>query len=166
MIEIDKSHVKRWDAIENRNHKFAPLNIDINCTNDKCRRSLVGSTLKWQEALDFSYSSLHCAACNEYIRFFLIDTPATINKEDLDKCRLLIIPPLSVKDDFSDEIKDISPSFVRIYKQAAESELLSLHELSGMGYRKALEFLIKDFIVYLDPNEHAKILKKSFQSAD
>ena len=36
---------------------------------------------------------------------------------------------------------------VRIYNQALAAEALNLDQLSGMGPHKALEFLIKDFIV-------------------
>lgn len=124
MIERDKSLVKKWDAIEGRNEKFAPYNIDINCTNDGCRRSLVNCVLRWNDALDFCYTSVRCAFCNEYLRFFLIDTPKSLQPEDVNRCRILIIPPLSVKLDFSQELQDLSPQFIKIYKQAYESELL------------------------------------------
>lgn len=159
MIEIDKTLVKRWDIMEGRNNKFAPYNIDINCTNEKCRRSLVNFPLKWIDALDFSHCSVHCGYCNEYIRFFLIDTPATHNQDDIEKSRVLVIPPLSVHDDFSDEIKAISPTFLKVYKQAAEAELSGFDELCGMGYRKALEFLIKDYIISLEPSKRNEIIK-------
>ena len=46
---------------------------------------------------------------------------------------------------FSTIIKDISPSFDSIYNQAFCAEQLSLDQICGVGYRKALEFLIKDY---------------------
>lgn len=40
-----------------------------------------------------------------------------------------------------------SPRFVEICNQAEKAELLGLNEICGMGYRKALEVLIKDFFI-------------------
>jgi len=50
--------------------------------------------------------------------------------------------------EFSEEIKKISPKFPRIYNQAAISEGFGLDEISGGGYRKSLEFLVKDYLVF------------------
>lgn len=46
---------------------------------------------------------------------------------------------------FDDTIKNISQSFCTIYNQAKEAENINLNEICGIGYRKALEFLIKDY---------------------
>ena len=48
---------------------------------------------------------------------------------------------------FSEIISNISPSFVRIYNQAYTAQQLSLSDICGVGYRKAIEFLIKDYII-------------------
>ena len=48
---------------------------------------------------------------------------------------------------FSDTITSISPSFEIIYNQAYCAEQLSLDQVCGVGYRKALEFLIKDYLI-------------------
>ena len=49
---------------------------------------------------------------------------------------------------FSNTIKDISPSFISIYNQAFYAEQFSLDQVCGVGYRKALEFLIKDYLLH------------------
>jgi hypothetical protein len=46
---------------------------------------------------------------------------------------------------FSEIIHDISPIFVKIYNQAFFAEQQDLELIAGPGYRKALEFLIKDY---------------------
>ncbi len=46
---------------------------------------------------------------------------------------------------FSTEITSISKNFVTIFNQAKQAESLQLLEIAGPGYRKALEFLIKDY---------------------
>lgn len=66
---------------------------------------------------------------------------------------------------FPERIKEISPRFVSVYSQAVKSEKYNLDELSGMGYRKALEILIKDYAIYKYPNDKEKIMKKSLQDA-
>ncbi len=51
------------------------------------------------------------------------------------------------KEKFSEDIATISPSFVEIYNQAYAAQQLGLTDICGVGYRKALEFLIKDYII-------------------
>jgi len=47
--------------------------------------------------------------------------------------------------EFQAEISRVSPRFTKIYDQSAAAESADLDELCGPGYRKALEFLIKDY---------------------
>lgn len=61
--------------------------------------------------------------------------------------------------EFDSEIQEISPSFVKIYNQALAAEELNLSEIAGMGYRKSLEFLIKDF-AYLYTRKMVKALNQ------
>jgi DNA-binding winged helix-turn-helix (wHTH) protein len=64
-------------------------------------------------------------------------------------------------DDFSNTIKQISPDFLTIYRQAVAAEQLNLFELCGTGYRKALEVLLKDYATTKFPPEKETIIKKS-----
>lgn len=61
-------------------------------------------------------------------------------------------------------ISTISEKYYDIYKQAYQAELMGLTDICGMGYRKALEFLIKDYVIYLNKDEptfdKAKLLEK------
>lgn len=49
--------------------------------------------------------------------------------------------------DFSEEITNISPRFVKLYNQAYKAEYDGNYELAGCGYRNALEVLIKDYAI-------------------
>ncbi len=60
------------------------------------------------------------------------------------------------KADFSREIREISPSFVDIYNQAIAAEAFNLEHLSGIGLRKSLEFLIKDYLLQQAADEEQK----------
>ena len=59
---------------------------------------------------------------------------------------------------FSDRIASLSPKFVEIYHQSELAEQWGLSEICGMGYRKALEFLVKDFAISTCP-ESSEIIK-------
>lgn len=48
---------------------------------------------------------------------------------------------------FGKTINTISPSFSKIYNEAFAAEQMGLMEICGVGYRKALEFLIKDYVM-------------------
>lgn len=60
---------------------------------------------------------------------------------------------------FSDKIANLSPMFQTIYNQANSAESHSLNEIAGMGYRKALEFLVKDFCIHLNQVKQEEIEK-------
>lgn len=61
---------------------------------------------------------------------------------------------------FSSTIENISENFTAIYNQAYFAEQNNLTEICGVGYRKALEFLIKDYLISNKPSETEKIEKK------
>lgn len=54
-------------------------------------------------------------------------------------------------------IEDLSPLFVKIYNEAVIAEYNNLFEIAGIGYRKALEFLVKDYAIARNPNDKEKI---------
>jgi hypothetical protein len=59
----------------------------------------------------------------------------------------------------SDVMKRISPDFVAVYGQAEQAEKYGLTLVCGPGYRKALEFLIKDYIIRSHPDKADEIKK-------
>ena len=54
---------------------------------------------------------------------------------------------------FHGEISELSENFVEIYGQSQVAENQGLNKICGVGYRKALEFLIKDFAKRKFPNQ-------------
>ena len=51
------------------------------------------------------------------------------------------------KQAFSKVIEELSPTFIEIYNQSLAAEAAGLNQLNGIGLRKALEFLIKDYCI-------------------
>lgn len=72
---------------------------------------------------------------------------------------LYLAPNTPVETCFSDKIHNISLRFVNIYNQAKAAENYNLFEIAGMGYRKALEILVKDYLISQDPSEKEIIIK-------
>ena len=58
------------------------------------------------------------------------------------------------------EVAELSPSFVIINEQAHAAESHNLDEITGVGYRKALEFLIKDYCIKKHPDKENEIKGK------
>ncbi|MFR1104049.1 MAG: hypothetical protein ACLSD3_04445 [Acutalibacteraceae bacterium] len=56
-------------------------------------------------------------------------------------------PSTSERKEFDERILKMSPRFVEIYNQSQKAEQSELTEICGMGYRKALECLIKDYLL-------------------
>ena len=79
-------------------------------------------------------------------------------EEDIYALHELLPPKPISKRDFAPELREISPTFVEIYNQAYATEQLGLEQICGVGYRKALEFLVKDFACLENPGatEHIK----------
>lgn len=66
-------------------------------------------------------------------------------------------PTRFIEQKFDSLIVNLSPAFVKIYNQALAAENLGHDEIAGVGYRKSLEFLIKDYLIHQTPEEKDKI---------
>lgn len=55
------------------------------------------------------------------------------------------------------EVTSISPLFPEIYSQSQAAESFDLDQIAGVGYRKALEFLIKDYCIATNPESKEQI---------
>lgn len=96
----------------------------------KCRKVFLANYLQLSDGLNYHYANA----------FKL--TPVTPNHEK-----------------FTQQIKDLSPMFVSTYAQSQQAEASGLTEICGIGYRKALEYLVKDYLCHVDP-EHEEDIKK------
>lgn len=66
-------------------------------------------------------------------------------------------PPKKSITKFSQEVQELSSAFVKQYNQAEEAESLGLEDICGLAYRRAFEYLIKDFAVKLFPSKEQDI---------
>ncbi len=72
-----------------------------------------------------------------------------------------LLPLDAVDERFGEEIEKLSPRFVKIYNQAESAEDANLDEITGPGFRKSLEILIKDYVIFIKPNLKDQILAGS-----
>jgi len=73
---------------------------------------------------------------------------------------LVTVPRELPAKEISPEIESLSPKFASIYKQALIAETMNLSQLTGLGFRKALEFLVKDYAILHYPEDAETIKKK------
>ena len=88
---------------------------------------------------------------------------ANVRSFDLSKRTYKVFPNEHLQESFSDSVKAISEKFVEIYHQSQIAETEGCTEICGMGYRKALEFLVKDYLCKTYPND-ADTIKTEFLS--
>ena len=63
--------------------------------------------------------------------------------------------------EFSEDVRKTSPIFCEIYVQAQMAEQEGYSQICGLGYGKALEFLIKDYAISLNSTDAEAIKKVS-----
>jgi hypothetical protein len=70
-------------------------------------------------------------------------------------------PTMPKKSNYSKEIKEISPTFCEIMDQVSYAEINNLTLITGIGLRKAIEFLVKDFLIFNYPGK-SEIIKNTY----
>ena len=100
---------------------------------------------------------LQCPKCREIIMKRWDESD-----EDGEYNTIVGIYPQTVKERKFDNIAaKISSSFILVYNQANAAESYNLGEFAGMGYRKAMEYLIKDYAINRFPEDKEIIIKKA-----
>ncbi|MCZ1785586.1 DUF4145 domain-containing protein, partial [Enterococcus faecium] len=96
--------------------------------------------------------------CNKFYSLQFINT---FNEDEGYSENILIKdyyrPPIKI--DLPENIEKVSPTFVDIYTQATQAKSEQLEQIAGVGYRKALEFLIKDYAISKNSEDEDKIKK-------
>lgn len=158
----------------NSSPKEQPVQLadPLNCYYDEilecpiCRHALLPTVLS-------AYYSLHYSARNVPDRLFIVcycqkcggvfvceyrTNDQLADFADTEFRQLVSVAPLKppAKHMFG-EINAISPDFVETYYQAEIAEKSQLLKICGVGYRKALEYLVKDYLCYIFPSEADEI---------
>lgn len=104
--------------------------------------------------------------CNHCFQSFMTFSECTgedvrlYNLSAMDSRLLYAGPRCYEKKQFDPQINILSPEFSIIYNQALQAETSGLDRIAGIGYRKAIEFLVKDFCIHLHPEADEQIKSK------
>lgn len=101
---------------------------------------------------------LHCSRCEQF--HFL--TYATLARGLGHRTTSLqdVFPPPMPDVRIPIEMEELYPDFCKIYKQTAYAEIQGLDHIVGVGYRKALEYLVKHYLSEQLPDERDAILSE------
>ena len=114
------------NVVQRQERQGSILQLLYRCPRDTCQQAFIGTY--WQETDRRTYYPTGA---------FLLRNTAPYRTEEPD------IPQ---------EIRALSPSYHKIFGQSMAAEAFQLDQIAGCGYRKALEFLIKDYAIH----KHAK----------
>ncbi len=79
--------------------------------------------------------------------------------DQFNNCQLVRTEPVRKQDhNFSKIIQNLSSDFIKIYNQSYQAEQSGLLDICGVGFRKSLEFLVKDYLIS-KLNSEADIIK-------
>lgn len=107
--------------------------------------------------------TFRCLGCKhfwteEFIAYLISSYNGTYEIEHIK-----VIPNLPSDIPISDDVETVSPIGKQIYVQALKAEHERLDHIAGIGYRKALEFFVKDFSIVTNPDDEGKIIKMSLK---
>lgn len=104
------------------------------------------------------YTVLYCPKCKALYTAKYVNR--TMYNGTSDMFLDSVFPKTANKKSFSRNIEELSPEFVSLYNQASEAEGKNeIKGLAGLGYRKSLEFLIKDFLIKIQNQDKDTIIK-------
>ena len=126
--------------------------------NKFVQMDIVGKVNGPKKNVDITLVVFQCIACRELIvgRYIEVGNVFWLYRHDNQS---LFYPNRAYTEKYvPEEIKKISPHFSSIYNQAAKAEHYGCIDIAGAGFRKAAEFLIRDFAIYKNKNKKEKIL--------
>lgn len=115
---------------------------------------LLSSDFYKDQYLHILYLTLFCPACkSSWVDTYNYDEGYDIASPR--DCHVFKEEPTSL----STDIARLSPQGVRTYEQSLRAEYEGFDTLVGIGLRKSLEFILKDFLIALHPDEEENIRK-------
>lgn len=82
-----------------------------------------------------------------------------------DCLTLNAIIPIADNDIVHDGLKTVSPDFERIHQQAYRAEMRGDFDIAAIGYRAALEILVKDFAIKVLKQDETEVASKKLSRA-
>lgn len=150
---------KNINAISISSDSFRPEKLDIDielptqCPHCSVAYAESPLTAYYLDPENYDNNSMialfFCPHCES---FFMVEYVINESYNSTEGVFICSYPVSQKTTGFSDKIQTLSPQFVKIYHQAELAEASALDEIAGLGYRKALEFLIKDYAIHGHPD--------------
>lgn len=120
-----------------------------------CNKAIFPSITAYNHTNNLQYidTIMLCPSCNE--EYFEKFERTMLNSRLFKSVAAYPYPEPQI--DIPEEIKNFFPQFYKIYVEAVTAENYNLHEICGMGYRKAIEALVKQYAIELYPDDIEKI---------
>lgn len=115
-----------------------------------------GAASKFIPAIAFQIV-FHCP--NRECRRLFIATYTTLAEAQHVKALARVTPTAVRRKDYPPILGEISPKFSEIANEAYAAEQHDLHQICGIAYRKALEFLVKDYAIATHPEQRETVEK-------
>lgn len=98
-----------------------------------------------------------------YIDYFHLPAIQSSNYTQTSRKEKYFYKPI-LSNDLPDEVNEKFPEFNEIYSQALQAENFGLNQIAGVGYRKALEFLVKQYCIHKNSDNEETIKKEALGS--
>ena len=105
-----------------------------------------------------SYECTHCQ--NRFVGLF-----EKIKLGDNEALKYIEVLPRPAGKELHQGLAKISPRFVEVHKEAEGAEQFGFFDLAAMGYRKALEILVKDYAITMLDKSKEEVEKKKLDVA-
>lgn len=139
--------------------KYEPTNVCPVCKANISPFPLYAFAYDTKDCVNHTCILNYCTGCHSpFISTYQVAVNGNGNSEEINY--IGSEPNRFAKQNFDDKIAGLSPQFDKIYNQALAAESSGLDEIAGLGYRKALEFLIKDYAIHEYPDEAESIKSK------
>lgn len=99
--------------------------------------------------------TLHRCTVVNCKKFYVLDHVRKDTTSKFITLKYLYRPPINVS--LAENVEKVSPMFVKIYNEAVQAEQEGLEHIAGVGYRKAAEFLIKDYVIAKNPDQEEQV---------
>ncbi len=143
----------------NKRSKYKITDLCPNCgVSNNPTTKLEGYFYRGERAL--ALFSHFCTSCQRYHWSLQIIYPDIEHEPDL-----LFVHPSAQLTPIDSKLIKLSPRFERMYHSAERAENVGDYDLAGMGYRAALEILIKDYAVEFTDEDKARIAKYKLNDA-
>lgn len=149
------------ESIESAKYGDRTIKIDTVATCPMCKISIkpiqLHSVFKIKGSTIYVENFHFCPSCDHSFISRYEGSVDSVGKQ-LDPLSLKSCEPKQFKKQtFNQNLNELSPQFVKIHNQALAAEVSDLDEIAGLGYRKALEFLVKDFAIHEHSDSEGKI---------